>query len=90
MNSPCILRRWKRGDPKKLFLMMLSRLRQGDDEEVDEEGCRVDAPCPTPPWPPTPAPVATSLPPEAVDDAEGDDVVVRLVGDVFPLPLLAW
>lgn len=27
--SPCNFRRWKRGDPKKLFLMELSRVLQG-------------------------------------------------------------
>lgn len=27
--SPCNFRRWKRGDPRKLFLMELSRVLQG-------------------------------------------------------------
>ena len=36
--SPCSFRRWKRGDPRKLFLMELSRVLQGTPPTLGLDG----------------------------------------------------
>ena len=37
-HSPCSFRRWKRGDPRKLFLMELSRVLQGTPPTLGLDG----------------------------------------------------
>lgn len=38
LRSPCSFRRWKRGDPRKLFLMELSRVLQGTPPTLGLDG----------------------------------------------------
>lgn len=38
LSSPCSFRRWKRGDPRKLFLMELSLVLQGTPPTLGLDG----------------------------------------------------